>query len=546
VLEDREKEVEKNRKFLEIENISDLTAELENERLHVTELETKINEWTNWSVTVTRELEDRNHEIELLEEYKRNAIEEIGLLEERIHTTEEVVCGNLRAQIESAEASKIELEKRIDEWSVWANEVTSQLSERDREITDLVRTVDEHRSRVTELEEVLKSESAELESTRELVSELTSQVNDLIEERARAERDELLAEENKRTVAQLAVRDATIAALLSRKPDTDDLDRIKKLLSEKEIVCDQLGAMIADQKNLARSKLEIEGENGQLHQQLERMKISNINYETRVNELENQLGEYLETIFRNEKESTEELVSLNRAIDELRSRNGELEALTRDLQHKRTDANIHSTELETQMSEAENRLVEWSKWADEITSQLAERDATIAELSMNQEHFSKSLAEAETLRLRVCELEECAKERIKNLSDNSPLGRRFEEGATKGGFRDMSPIRVGTSELESAREVIERLKIEINELKSANVNDSPKRSQGVTSEEAGVLLEAYRVEIDRLAKENAQLRTTAGNHRRTDKATWWNILEGGSSPRTAPAAASDSPNSNRL
>jgi DNA repair exonuclease SbcCD ATPase subunit len=260
-------------------------------------------------------------------------------------------------------------------------------------------------------------------------------------------------------------------------------------------------------------------------------------------------------------------------LRELTDRNTELSSqLNTESEVVENDStNRRIIELESEISESatlrtelENRLFEWSKWADEITGQLAERDATIAELSMNQEHFTQSLAEAEELRARVSELEQSASDRMKQLSDDSPLGRRFDEviPTQSGGGEDsdISPRAVAARELEAARSQIEILETELNELK--NVHPPTPKSRVVTSEEAEMLLEAYRAEIDRLAKENAQLRTTAavssGNRKtggdsqsgKSSTSSWWNILETGS-PRTAPAGAfsdsprSDSPNSSR-
>jgi chromosome segregation ATPase len=170
--------------------------------------------------------------------------------------------------------------------------------------------------------------------------------------------------------------------------------------------------------------------------------------------------------------------------------------------------------LEAERSDMEQKLLDWNKWADEVTAQLAERDATIADLMSAREHLDDSLRQAEELRNRVAELESTAVERDKNLSDDSPIGRTLDHREENA------------EELEKANNEIALLR---EELRKAGT-----KSPGVVSpEEAEVLLDAYRAEIDRLSKENSKLRTEVkkaapppDHPAKSSSSTnsWWNVL----------------------
>ena len=88
----------------------------------------------------------------------------------------------------------------------------------------------------------------------------------------------------------------------------------------------------------------------------------------------------------------------------------------------------------------------------------------------------------------------------------------------------MDDLAKANSEIAELRKKLEQATMEIPRTSSPGV---------VSSEEAEVLLEAYRAEIDRLSKENSKLRTevkkTASSAGETKPAatssnSWWNIL----------------------
>jgi len=267
------------------------------------------------------------------------------------------------------------------------------------------------------------------------------------------------------------------------------------------------------------------GERDEMEHELETVRASQNELKMRHLELENRLEASM-------KEADE--------IGKLKSENLELQT--------RLDMAPVSEDQTNTIAELEARLIEWGRWADEITGQLAERDATIAELSMNQEHFAQSLAEAEALKSRVVELENSATERTRQLADDSPIGKQLAErtGVAKDhdDAQDISPRTIVARELEVAREKIQQLESEIGELKSTSPLSSKPR--GVTSEEAQVLLDAYRAEIDRLVKENGQLRNGKKILPPNGGSSWWNnILDASPKSSQASPRSQSSPSSNR-
>jgi len=616
-----------------------ISIDLEEERKKIDEYEAKINEWTEWSVTVTGELEARNKEVELLEKYKATASEEIALLEERMRS-ESPPVGSVEV-VAQLESEKTELENKINEWSIWAEQVTVQLSERDSEI-------ESGRLKIIELEELMGIKqaefitlTAELESVREqlnvkateivnlrlleqellraksTIANLRDQLNlnenlvsgsiedmDRLREEFEKERDELKA--------KLIVRDATISVLTRKVDDAaaaaaaeppaateGQLDQLRVEIGELNSENDRLNRLIESiegEKMHAIENLEIflaseqeksekleriiqvsENEKSELENritdlmeslneiallksQLDEVRESKNFFESHVTQLEEQVR--ITTGERDEMEH--ELETVRASQNELKMRHLELEnRLEASMKEADEIGKLKSENLELQtrldmapvsedqtntIAELEARLIEWGRWADEITGQLAERDATIAELSMNQEHFAQSLAEAEALKSRVVELENSATERTRQLADDSPIGKQLAErtGVAKDhdDAQDISPRTIVARELEVAREKIQQLESEIGELKSTSPLSSKPR--GVTSEEAQVLLDAYRAEIDRLVKENGQLRNGKKILPPNGGSSWWNnILDASPKSSQASPRSQSSPSSNR-
>jgi len=639
-----------------------LTAELVQEREQLAEYETKINEWSDWAANVTGDLEARNKEIELLEKFKEHAAEEIEILEERVKElsmaspppiVDSSEMESWKSQINDLEAEKGELEKKIYEWSEWAQSMTSGLEEREKEIEQLKSGLTDNADIREQLENTRSEKmkiSAELESVRETISELTIQVNakdteimtmkSVEDELRRAEakianlNDQLLISENlvsgaaeqleteriglentcTELRAKLAVRDSTISALskevdeLKKLPHQDDsqLKQIQALEAELVFLRDQQMMMGDKEQEIHRLKGEVaflNEDTGRMtasisdlrnsyedvSNELEATRIELRNHKARVMELENrpeepQIDEAQLIEERQKFESTirqlendkmglgEKLFQLQSLLDESNARQSDLVAQVSELTKKVDEWTIWSDEnqreisardadiakLESQLEESgtiaerlreqirmledglaasgaesgspdlarleaeradmEQKLIAWNKWADEVTGQLADRDATIADLMSGRDHLDESLRQAEELRRRVAELESTAVEREKNLADDSPIGKRLDN-----------------DDLANAQAEIQELRDQLQKAQAPRAS-----SPGVvSSEEAEVLLDAYRAEIDRLSKENSKLRTeakkllsTSPSHSDTKPAaqaatssnSWWNIL----------------------
>ena len=283
--------------------------------------------------------------------------------------------------------------------------------------------------------------------------------------------------------------------------------------------------MIAEQQEIFEAKLElVENERRKLIDEVEIMNEKLNDEKRRQQELTQKLNEWTVWSEENQREVSAkdaDIVQLRSQLDESAVVADRLREQIRMLEEGvggGTDSGVSLAEiarLEAERADMEEKLIAWNKWADEVTAQLAERDATIADLMSGRDHLDESLRQAEDLRRRVAELESTALEREKNLADDSPIGKRLD----------------GRDELEKANEEIRELRLELEKA----TKEIPRTSSPgvVSSEEAEVLLEAYRAEIDRLSKENSKLRTEAkksSSHVSSDSKpatssnSWWNIL----------------------
>ena len=593
-----------NLRLMEEKNES-VVSELEIEKAQILEYEVKIKEWSDWAETVTVDLESRNKEIELLEQYKEHATEEIMILEERVKelmlsTTaaspaiDHQELSILQSKIIDLESERTELEKKIYDWSEWANSMTSQSEQQALELSKLA-NVQQDFERIEA--EKLRVES-ELISVQESVADLTIQINanemeivrlkSIEDELKRAEstianlNDQLLISENlvngaveqienersmiqkecEELKAKILVRDSTISALSLEidqlkqqdsihQQTSDKKERIESLEAELVVVRDRhaiehkqdlneihsLKSEIAilnetvEKLNLRQG--ELEGEKIDLINELESIRIEMRTVSSsndRVvadlrSENERMREEIEETIRMSEGRIQKILEDQNALRDQLTVKEEQLgesrviaDRLREQIRMLEDSGQGTSDEvvvrLEAERSDMEQKLLDWNKWADEVTAQLAERDATIADLMSAREHLDDSLRQAEELRNRVAELESTAVERDKNLSDNSPIGRTLDKREEN------------SEELEKANNEIALLR---EELRKAGT----KSPGAVSPEEAEVLLDAYRAEIDRLSKENSKLRTevkkAAPPLDRAAKSSsstnsWWNVL----------------------
>ena len=556
-----------------------LRNDVQAQAAQVTEYETKINEWSDWATNVTADLEARNKEIELLEEFKKHATEEIALLDERVKELSASRGGedleSYREKISNLEAEKMELEKKIYEWSEWAETVTSEMdglkANSDRSATlredleiakaenvenlaklESVReSMDGLRSKMVEKEaevEELKSVQADLRRAENRIANLSDQL--LISENlvsGAAEQQEKICEELR---AKLLVRESTISALgkaMDAAPSR--LTQIQNLEAEIVLLREAQGSVVEREAEVHKLYGQVAILNGELERLTARIDQLETERETVVNELEATRVE-LHNRSEVEKFAEEKSESIEREFEDLRTNIGrleteiaekaqieqtlrleierisEVERLARDESEIVSDRlreqirmleesltvpeTSPSKSLEAERADMEQKLIAWNKWADEVTGQLAERDATIADLMSGRDNLDESLKQAEELRQRVADLESTAVERERNLSDDSPIGRKFEE------------LEKAHAEISELRDLLEKAQ--------TGATHSPGI---VSSEEAEVLLDAYRAEIDRLSKENSRLRTevkkTASAHTANKQppaatSSWWNVL----------------------
>ena len=407
------------------------------------ELETKISEWAVWADEVTVTLAEKDQVIKDLE---------TKLM--RSETPSEEI-GLLRAKIDQlmdetemlaslpVEKAKEDLEAKLKEWQQWADDTNETLKIRDDEILNL---------------------RAQLENSAHAadVRDMQVKLNEW------SKWAETMTTDLKQREALLRDRDREIASLRAVAVQADTSSELEEL---KSLVV-QLRAEMED-KELAISSLT-----------------------KQVTEIPNSpkypnKSEY-EVVLWSKLAVRDATIKALTAVHSLRTKTEETASATQieTLKQRVFELEHGAKEEKNDKVSLEQKITEWTQWAQDMTSQLRDRDAEIETLRANAaagDAANLATAEKQELENKIFEWSEWAESVTAQLREKDDMIAQLSSRSPSG----QSP----SESLRKANEEIEALKQTI-----AKLNSAPR------DQEVQTLLSVYRHEVDRLSKENSELR----------------------------------------
>lgn len=534
-------------------------------------MEKKLEEWQSWSAETTEELSHSNREKKLLEIRVLELEEEVQTAEHERRKSKSdeaelrVLRGEndlLKLQIESLSSSlndvsspraadedmiamNRELETKISEWAVWADEVTVTLAEKDQIIKDLETKLVRAETSSEEIG-LLRAKIDQLMDENEM---LTSLPVDKAKEDLQAKLKEWQhwADDTNET---LKIRDDEILNLraqLENSAKASDVSEMQVKLDEWSKWAETMTADLQQRDALLRERdQEIESLRAEVVQvdtsdQLDELKSLVVQLRAELEEKEFAISSLTKQVTEIPKSPKSPKKSENEAVlwSKLAVRDATIKALTAvhsltpPTEETASDTQIETLkqrvfELENSANQEkddkaslEQKMSEWTQWAEGMTSQLRDRDAEIETLRANAatgDAAKLAIEEKQELEKKIFEWSEWAEsvtaqlrekdDMIAQLSSRSPSSQSPRDSLTK------------------THEEIEALKQTI-----AKLNSAPR------DEEAEILVSVYRQEVDRLSKENSELRA-AGTAGKSEG--WWKDVV--AAPFLAPDDEQDKPN----
>ena len=409
----------------------------------------------------------------------------------------------------------VEMQAKLEEWSVWASEMTSELSEKEQQLVAALR---------------LKTE---LETSAQLVEELRSQL-------AIAEAETALARDGDAKLdfdlmnQQLESLRAELVVAKSQVPsESPEIAELEQKLTE----WSAWGASMTDELRLRDDQLEVNQRATEaLKQQL-----------AAAEEERARVRQELETV-----SDTLAEVRLDSELKPLQATDAQL----RILQEENDLLKLQIESLSNSLSDvspraAEEKLREWELWAIEMSSTLAERDDVISKLqsaTQNDGETAEALAymttERDSALSRIHALEKELRDAQAGDETDSDLRKLksqliVREATIKSLISQAAPIKPLTSQvapvvddhqsLAEANEEIQILKDKVAELIQRQDQEDIER----VAEEA-TLLTAYREEIERLSRENSEMRSKMSRSPNSGNSWWKSPFVAESTPAVTP------------